>query len=224
MCRTQELLQEAEADETEESRWTVTSAGGGGSGGSTRYMPGSNRSRRHKRDSVSEHLTHGGSLQNLAREPGPNSEFDSGFAYLTSGLGAHGLREAGSAGYGGGPGASGRRSGGGAKSKRHAGSSNVSARQREGGSLPSNVNATNTPLSADLIFEEKVHTHPHTPTHTHTHREREREIHPYRHTERERYIHTHTHTIHTHTHICTHLHTLLSFLVYLSLFLYPPLL
>ncbi|XP_011498438.1 PREDICTED: uncharacterized protein DDB_G0284459 [Ceratosolen solmsi marchali] len=133
-----ELLQEAEADESEEGRWTVTSGSSGG--GSSRCLPGTNRSRRHKRDSVSEHLTHGGSLQNLAREPGPNSEFDSGFAYLVSGS---------SQTYAGGP----RRS----KQKRHPGPS-VSARQREGGSLPSNVNATHTLASLanfDLVFEKK---------------------------------------------------------------------
>ncbi|XP_011296830.1 uncharacterized protein tyf isoform X2 [Fopius arisanus] len=121
-----ELLQEAEVDETEEGRRVVTS---------TRCLPGSNR-RRHKRDSVSERLTHGGSLQNLAQ---PISfEFDSSFAYLTSGS---------SHTYGGG-----RR-----KGKKHTGPS-VSARQREGGSLPSNVNATHSlaPLAnLDLLFDKK---------------------------------------------------------------------
>ncbi|XP_063979737.1 uncharacterized protein LOC135163829 isoform X2 [Diachasmimorpha longicaudata] len=121
-----ELLQEAEVDETEEGRRVVTSA---------RCIPGSNR-RRHKRDSVSERLTHGGSLQNLAQ---PISfEFDSSFAYLTSGS---------SHTYGGG-----RR-----KGKKHTGPS-VSARQREGGSLPSNVNATHSlaPLAnLDLLFDKK---------------------------------------------------------------------
>ncbi|XP_015119684.1 uncharacterized protein LOC107042938 [Diachasma alloeum] len=121
-----ELLQEAEVDETEEGRRVVTS---------TRCIPGSNR-RRHKRDSVSERLTHGGSLQNLAQ---PISfEFDSSFAYLTSGS---------SHTYGGG-----RR-----KGKKHTGPS-VSARQREGGSLPSNVNATHSlaPLAnLDLLFDKK---------------------------------------------------------------------
>jgi hypothetical protein len=129
-----ELLEEAEADESEEGRWTVRS--GSSAGGSSRCLPGSNRSRRHKRDSVSEHLTHGGSLQNLAREPGSSSEFDS---YLASGS-AHGLTAAG------------RR-----RAKKHTGLS-VSARQREGGSLPSNVNATHTlaPLANfDLVFDNK---------------------------------------------------------------------
>merc|ERR1712139_591303 len=51
-----ELLQEAEADETEEGHRVICNS---------RCLPGSNR-RRHKRDSVSERLTHGGSLQNLA--------------------------------------------------------------------------------------------------------------------------------------------------------------
>lgn len=122
----QELLQEVEADETEEGRRVVTSS---------RCLPGSNR-RRHKRDSVSERLTHGGSLQNLAQSI--NSEFD-GYAYLNSG---------GSQTYGGG-----RR-----KGKKHTGPS-VSARQREGGSLPSNVNATHTLASLanfDLVFDKKV--------------------------------------------------------------------
>lgn len=121
-----ELLQEAEADETEEGRRIVTNS---------RCLPGSNR-RRHKRDSVSEGLTHGGSLQNLAQPIA--SEFDSSFAYLTSGS---------SHTYGGN-----RR-----KNKKYTGPS-VSARQREGGSLPSNVNASHSLASLanlDLIFDKK---------------------------------------------------------------------
>ncbi|CAK9825577.1 hypothetical protein ANTRET_LOCUS3554 [Anthophora retusa] len=121
-----ELLQEAEADETEEGRRIVTNS---------RCLPGSNR-RRHKRDSVSERLTHGGSLQNLAQPIA--SEFDSSFAYLTSGS---------SHTYGGN-----RR-----KNKKYTGPS-VSARQREGGSLPSNVNASHSLASLanlDLLFDKK---------------------------------------------------------------------
>ncbi|XP_076249581.1 twenty-four isoform X2 [Calliopsis andreniformis] len=121
-----ELLQEAEADETEEGRRIITNS---------RCLPGSNR-RRHKRDSVSERLTHGGSLQNLAQPI--TSEFDSSFAYLTSGS---------SHTYGGN-----RR-----KNKKYTGSS-VSARQREGGSLPSNVNASHSLASLanlDLLFDKK---------------------------------------------------------------------
>ncbi|XP_017890922.1 dentin sialophosphoprotein-like isoform X2 [Ceratina calcarata] len=121
-----ELLQEAEADETEEGRRIVTNS---------RCLPGSNR-RRHKRDSVSERLTHGGSLQNLAQPV--TSEFDSSFAYLASGS---------SHTYGGN-----RR-----KNKKYTGPS-VSARQREGGSLPSNVNASHSLASLvnlDLIFDKK---------------------------------------------------------------------
>ncbi|XP_076227629.1 twenty-four isoform X3 [Nomia melanderi] len=121
-----ELLQEAEADETEEGRRIITNS---------RCLPGSNR-RRHKRDSVSERLTHGGSLQNLAQPIA--SEFDSSFAYLTSGS---------SHTYGGS-----RR-----KNKKYTGSS-VSARQREGGSLPSNVNASHSLASLanlDLLFDKK---------------------------------------------------------------------
>ncbi|XP_012287984.1 uncharacterized protein LOC105703852 isoform X2 [Orussus abietinus] len=121
-----ELLQEVEADETQEGRRTVNNS---------RCLPGSNR-RRHKRDSVSERLTHGGSLQNLAQPL--NSEFDSSFAYLTSGS---------SHTYGGG-----RR-----KGKKHTGPS-VSARQREGGSLPSNVDASHSLASLanlDLLFDKK---------------------------------------------------------------------
>ncbi|XP_012266846.2 uncharacterized protein LOC105692311 isoform X1 [Athalia rosae] len=121
-----ELLQEAEADETEEGRRAVANS---------RCLPGSNR-RRHKRDSVSERLTHGGSLQNLAQPI--SSEFDSSFTYLTSGC---------SHIYGGG-----RR-----KGKKHTGPS-VSARQREGGSLPSNVNASHSLASLanlDLLFDKK---------------------------------------------------------------------
>ncbi|XP_046739333.1 uncharacterized protein LOC124407335 isoform X3 [Diprion similis] len=121
-----ELLQEAEADETEEGRRVVTNS---------RCLPGSNR-RRNKRDSVSERLTHGGSLQNLAQPI--SSEFDSSFTYLTSGC---------SHIYGGG-----RR-----KGKKHTGPS-VSARQREGGSLPSNVNASHSLASLanlDILFDKK---------------------------------------------------------------------
>ncbi|CAL7944428.1 unnamed protein product [Xylocopa violacea] len=121
-----ELLQEAEADETEEGRRIVPNS---------RCLPGSNR-RRHKRDSVSERLTHGGSLQNLAQPIA--SEFDSSFAYLTSGS---------SHTYGGSK----------RKNKKYTGSS-VSARQREGGSLPSNVNASHSLASLanlDLIFDKK---------------------------------------------------------------------
>ncbi|XP_043515329.1 uncharacterized protein DDB_G0287625-like isoform X1 [Frieseomelitta varia] len=120
-----ELLQEAEADETEEGRRIITNS---------RCLPGSNR-RRHKRDSVSERLTHGGSLQNLAQPIA--SEFDSSFAYLTSGS---------SHTYGGS-----RR-----KNKKYTGPS-VSARQREGGSLPSNVNAHSLASLAnlDLLFDKK---------------------------------------------------------------------
>lgn len=102
----------------------------------SRCLPGSNR-RRHKRESVSERLTHGGSLQNLAQPIA--SEFDSSFAYLTSGS-CHT--------YG-----SSRR-----KNKKYTGPS-VSARQREGGSLPSNVNASHSLASLanlDLIFDKKV--------------------------------------------------------------------
>ncbi|XP_043670748.1 uncharacterized protein LOC122630372 isoform X1 [Vespula pensylvanica] len=121
-----ELLQEAEADETEEGRRVVTNS---------RCLPGSTR-RRHKRDSVSERLTHGGSLQNLAQPIA--SEFDSSFAYLTSGS---------SHTYG-----SGKK-----KNKKYTGPS-VSAREREGGSLPSNVNASHSLASLanlDLIFDNK---------------------------------------------------------------------
>ncbi|XP_066585679.1 serine-rich adhesin for platelets-like isoform X2 [Prorops nasuta] len=121
-----ELLQEAEADETEEGRRIISSSRG---------LTNSNR-RRNKRDSVSERLTHGGSLQNLTQPI--SSEFDSSFGYLTSGC---------SQTYGGS-----RR-----KNKKHTGPS-VSARQREGGSLPSNVNASHNLASSantDLIFEKK---------------------------------------------------------------------
>ncbi|KAI4479883.1 hypothetical protein M0804_010622 [Polistes exclamans] len=121
-----ELLQEAEADETEEGRRVVTNS---------RCLPGSTR-RRHKRDSVSERHRHGGSLQNLAQPIA--SEFDSSFAYLTSGS---------SHTYG-----SGKK-----KNKKYTGPS-VSAREREGGSLPSNVNASHSLASLanlDLIFDNK---------------------------------------------------------------------
>lgn len=102
----------------------------------SRCLPGSNR-RRHKRDSVSERLTHGGSLQNLAHPIA--SEFDSSFAYPTSSL-CHT--------YG-----SSRK-----KNKKYIGPS-VSARQREGGSLPSDVDASHSLASLanlDLSFDKKV--------------------------------------------------------------------
>ncbi|KAI4487746.1 hypothetical protein M0802_011851 [Mischocyttarus mexicanus] len=121
-----ELLQEAEADETEEGRRVVTNS---------RCLPGSTR-RRHKRDSVSERHRHGGSLQNLTQPIA--SEFDSNFAYLTSGS---------SHTYG-----SGKK-----KNKKYTGPS-VSAREKEGGSLPSNVNASHSLASLanlDLIFDNK---------------------------------------------------------------------
>lgn len=102
----------------------------------SRCLPGSNR-RRHKRDSVSERLTHGGSLQNLAHPIA--SEFDSSFAYPTSSS-CHT--------YG-----SSRK-----KNKKYIGPS-VSARQREGGSLPSDVDASHSLASLanlDLSFDKKV--------------------------------------------------------------------
>ncbi|PNF24429.1 hypothetical protein B7P43_G09682, partial [Cryptotermes secundus] len=124
----QELLQEAEADETEcgdrhrvgadAIPEQVVSASG------SRCYSNSNKRRGRRDTAVSEHQTHGGSLQNLVYDI--NSEFDtSGFGYFSQ-----------SSGHSGGVG---RR-----KSKR--GNSgrdycvSVSARQREGGSLPSNVN------------------------------------------------------------------------------------
>ncbi|XP_011261187.2 actin cytoskeleton-regulatory complex protein PAN1 isoform X2 [Camponotus floridanus] len=121
-----ELLQEAEADETEEGHRVICNS---------RCLPGSNR-RRHKRDSVSERLTHGGSLQNLAHPIA--SEFDSSFAYPTSSS-CHT--------YG-----SNRK-----KNKKYIGPS-VSARQREGGSLPSDVDASHSLASLanlDLSFDKK---------------------------------------------------------------------
>ncbi|XP_024872779.1 uncharacterized protein LOC112455216 isoform X1 [Temnothorax curvispinosus] len=121
-----ELLQEAEADKTEEGRRVISNS---------RCLPGSNR-RRHKRESVSERLTHGGSLQNLAQPIA--SEFNSSFAYLTfSSCHTYG---------------SSRR-----KNKKYTRLS-VSARQREGGSLPSNVNASHNLASLanlDLTFDKK---------------------------------------------------------------------
>ncbi|XP_069691410.1 serine-rich adhesin for platelets-like isoform X3 [Periplaneta americana] len=123
-----ELLQEAEADESE-------CGDGRRSGGGTvpeqvvpvnssRYYSNSNRRRGRRDTAVSERQTRGGSLQNLVHAF--NSEFDtSGFGYFSQ-----------SSGHSGGVG---RR-----KSKRgNSGrdySVSVSARQREGGSLPSNVN------------------------------------------------------------------------------------
>ncbi|XP_034942414.1 uncharacterized protein [Chelonus insularis] len=120
------LLQATEVDETEEGHRVVINS---------RCIPNTNR-RKHKRDSISDRLTHGGSLQNLAQSL--SSEFDSNFSYLPSGS---------SHTYGGG-----RR-----KNKKHTGPS-VSARQREGGSLPSNVNASHNLTSfinLDLIFDKK---------------------------------------------------------------------
>ncbi|PSN52658.1 hypothetical protein C0J52_08805 [Blattella germanica] len=123
-----ELLQEAEADESE------CGDGRRGAAGSvaeqvvpvsgSRYYSNSNRRRGRRDTAVSERQTRGGSLQNLVHAF--NSEFD------TSGFGYFGQ----SSGHSGGVG---RR-----KSKRGNGGRDygvsVSARQREGGSLPSNVN------------------------------------------------------------------------------------
>lgn len=123
-----ELLQEAEADESE-----CGDRHRGGAGAipeqvvpvsGSRCYSNSNRRRGRRDTAVSERQTRGGSLQNLVHAF--NSEFDtSGFGYFSQ-----------SSGHSGGVG---RR-----KSKR--GNSgrdycvSVSARQREGGSLPSNVN------------------------------------------------------------------------------------
>ncbi|XP_032691335.1 uncharacterized protein DDB_G0284459-like isoform X7 [Odontomachus brunneus] len=142
-----ELLQEAEADETEEGRRVISNS---------RCLPGSNR-RRHKRESVSERLTHGGSLQNLAQPIA--SEFDSSFAYLTSGS-CHT--------YG-----SSRR-----KNKKYTGPS-VSARQREGGSLPSNVNASHSLASLanlDLIFDKKKGFYEERPVYDWTNKEKSKSL------------------------------------------------
>ncbi|KAF7991719.1 hypothetical protein HCN44_010520 [Aphidius gifuensis] len=124
------LLEKAQVDETKEGSQTATNS-------RSSQVPSASR-RRHKRDSVSERLTHGGSLQNLTQPI--NSEFDSSFSYLASGS---------SHTYGGG-----RRK----NNKKHTGPS-VSARQREGGSLPSNVNTTHSLVSLtnfDLIFDKKT--------------------------------------------------------------------
>ncbi|XP_067014923.2 uncharacterized protein tyf isoform X3 [Anabrus simplex] len=125
-----ELLQEAEADETEcgESRRGL---GGSGAGGS-RYYSNSSRRRGRRDAAVSERPTRGGSLQNLVHAS--NSEFDTSFSgYFTTGS-SHGGRRKSKRSGGGGAGCIGGVGGG-----RDCGV-NVSARQREGGSLPSNVN------------------------------------------------------------------------------------
>lgn len=96
------------------------------------YWPGSNR-RRQKRDS--EPLKHGGSLQNLAQHV--NSEFEN-LTYSSASFGQN----------------CGRR-----KGRKSQNQSNVSARQREGGSLPSNVNASHTLASLaslNSIFSDQV--------------------------------------------------------------------
>ena len=143
----QELLQEAEADETEEGRWAVKNSSSSSS--SISFALGARGARNARRQqhqrrggtdsyysstsstsstSCAERLTHGGSLQNLARE------------LEVEGLGAY-LAATGSS--------SARR-----RQKRQSGPS-VSARQREGGSLPSNVNAN--PAKFDEIFAKKVY-------------------------------------------------------------------
>jgi len=124
----QELLQEAEADESE--------CGGGRRGGTgaipeqvvpvsgSRYYSNSGRRRGRRDTAVSERQTRGGSLQNLVHAF--NSEFDtSGFGYFSQ--------------------SSGHSSGVGRRKSKRGNSGrdycvSVSARQREGGSLPSNVN------------------------------------------------------------------------------------
>ncbi|XP_014224663.1 dentin sialophosphoprotein-like isoform X1 [Trichogramma pretiosum] len=137
-----ELLQEAEADEPQEGHWILRN----NLGGSVRSGASSVRSHRRQRrgdsyysstsstsSSCAERITHGGSLQNLAREV----DADSLGAYLNApGQLAGGAKR---------------------KQKRHSGPS-VSARQREGGSLPSNVDASHTLtnlVNFDSLFEKK---------------------------------------------------------------------
>ncbi|KAJ8676422.1 hypothetical protein QAD02_012209 [Eretmocerus hayati] len=175
-----ELLQEAEADEGEESRWSALRNGFGGAGstsssssttssrcfsrsssttGTTVSSGTARRSSRrsgeyyyYNQSSLSEHPTHGGSLQNLALR-----EDADGFV-----VGGGGPSGSGGSHYYGGARRRhlqhqqqphhhqqhqrNRRHG----QQHYATSSSVSERQREGGSLPTNVNVTHTlaPTSA----------------------------------------------------------------------------
>lgn len=113
-----------EADETKETRRLIANL-------KDKSPLSGSKSKKQKRHSVSEHLTHGGSLQNLA-------QLDNSFACSSSNS---------SHTYGGSR----------KKNKKHTGP-NVSARQREGGSLPSNVNASHSFASSTNfeIFDKKV--------------------------------------------------------------------
>ncbi|GLH13988.1 Uncharacterized protein GBIM_18446 [Gryllus bimaculatus] len=125
-----ELLQEAEANEDGDTRRGLAGVGG------SRYYSNSNRRRGRRDAQVSERQHRGGSLQNLVHAS--NAEFDpaAGFGGYHSG-GSRSARKSkrlstGSGSYGSGSGGSGI--------GRDCGGISVSARQREGGSLPSNVN------------------------------------------------------------------------------------
>lgn len=118
-------MEKAQVDETKEGLHTATIS-------QSSQAPNGNR-RRHKRDAVSDRLTHGGSLQNLTQPI--NSEFDSSFS------------------------GSSQTCGGKRKNNKKPTGPSVSARQKEGGSLPSNVNTTHSLVSLtnfDLRFDKKV--------------------------------------------------------------------
>nr|CAD7427321.1 unnamed protein product [Timema monikensis] len=146
-----ELLQEAEADETKKSdcqqkHHVIKSGEIGGARAST-------GGRRRKRDGayITERQTKGGSLQNIPQEVNAEFDHESSFSYCLRGASGSGTR----------------------RKKRNSGSFrdsgvSVSARQREGGSLPSNVDGGSGGMltlshldlpstSASLRFEEVRH-------------------------------------------------------------------
>nr|CAD7442369.1 unnamed protein product [Timema bartmani] len=147
----EELLQEAEADETKKSdcqqkHHVIKSGEIGGARAST-------GGRRRKRDGgyITERQTKGGSLQNIPQEVNAEFDHESSFSYCLRGASGSGTRRK-------------KRSSG---SFRDSGVS-VSARQREGGSLPSNVDGGSGGMltlshldlpstSASLRFEEVRH-------------------------------------------------------------------
>nr|CAD7570386.1 unnamed protein product [Timema californicum] len=147
----EELLQEAEADETKKSdcqqkHHVIKSGEIGGARAST-------GGRRRKRDGayITERQTKGGSLQNIPQEVNAEFDHESSFGYCLRGASGSGTR----------------------RKKRNSGSFrdsgvSVSARQREGGSLPSNVDGGSGGMltlshldlpstSASLRFEEVRH-------------------------------------------------------------------
>ncbi|XP_014219841.1 uncharacterized protein DDB_G0284459 isoform X2 [Copidosoma floridanum] len=175
----QELLTSVEAEEQKNLLFFASGAGGSSSSryarsnyNSNNYSSGggynngrrSHGSRRDSTASVAEHLTHGGSLQNLAQESSLSCGglAASHYSYYYSSSASSSTSSSYYNSGGGGSGAYGNYAGAGKRRqtrKGHPGPS-VSARQREGGSLPSNVDASHTLVGPSLAnfqlaFEQK---------------------------------------------------------------------